>query len=235
MNTAKSFELIVFDWDGTLMDSCVRIVHCMRQALYDCGLPDMSDFELRQVIGLGLHEAVRQLLPAGSDAVIEQVVEAYRARWLSSPSDSSRFFEGIEALLYRLSDKGVLMAVATGKGRRGLDGQFAETDTGHLFAASCCADESLSKPAPDMLLEILETLAQKPEDTLVVGDSIYDMQMARSAGVARLAVGYGVHDAGQLSIYDPIGMMHTPGELVSWFEFNILRDAAECERLSVAG
>ncbi len=208
------------------MDSHAQIVHCMRQALYDCRLPDMSDFELQQVIGLGLHEAVQRLLPEAPDTAIEQVVEAYRTRWLSSPPRASRFFAGIETLLYKLSNKDVLMAVATGKSRKGLDRQFAETDTGHLFAASCCADEYRSKPAPDMLLEILETLVQKPEDALVVGDSTYDMQMAQCAGVARLAVGYGVHNIGQLGIYDPIGVMNTPSELVNWFELNILQDVA---------
>ena len=203
------------------MDSRTQIVGCMRQALHDCTLPDMSDLELQQVIGLGLHEAVRQLLPEQSGAVIEQVVEAYRMRWLGAPPGLSRFFEGIEALLYALSDRGVCMAVATGKSRRGLDRQFSETGTGHLFAASRCADETRSKPAPDMLLEILEMLAKKPQDTLVVGDSTYDMQMARSVGVDRLAAGYGVHNTEQLSAYNPIGMMRTPGELVKWFEHNM--------------
>ncbi len=233
MNTTKQFELIVFDWDGTLMDSRAQIVSCMRQALHDCRLPDMNDLELQQVIGLGLHEAVRQLLPEQPDAVIEQVVAAYRVRWLGAPPGLSRFFKGIEALLYRLSEHDVPMAVATGKSRTGLDRQFSETDTGHLFAISRCADESLSKPAPDMLLEILETLAKKPEDTLVVGDSTYDMQMARSAGVERLAAGYGVHSTEQLSAYDPIGMMRTPGELVSWFELNILGNIPEMDRKRV--
>lgn len=218
-----AYELIVFDWDGTLMDSRAQIVSCMRQALQETGLPDMPDKELQQVIGLGLKEAVQQLLPRQSNDIVETVSNAYRKRWLTSPPGLSDFFIGIPSLLQKLHGSSLRMAVATGKSRRGLDKQLHETDTGHLFVTSRCADETQSKPAPDMLLEILDETGCSPEHVLVVGDTAFDMQMAQSANVDRLAVTYGVHDMEQLAPYDPVAIVESASELYEWFEINIFR------------
>ncbi len=218
----KSYKLIVFDWDGTLMDSREQIVSCMRQALSECNLPVQPDDELQQVIGLGLQEAVRQLLPRQTAKGVEKVVDAYRHHWLSSPPGLSHFFESIEAMLHRLSGEGYKLAIATGKSRRGLDKQLDETGTRHLFDVSRCADESRSKPAPDMLLEIMDTLECAAQDTLLIGDTTFDMQMAQSADVDRLAVSYGVHSKQQLDVYQPLAILSSSHELVEWFDINIL-------------
>ncbi len=218
----SSYELIVFDWDGTLMDSRVQIVSCMRRAMQDAGLPDMPDQELQQVIGLGLMEAVQGLLPDQDNDVVEAVSSAYRKHWLTSPPGLSGFFDGIETLLHSLHTSDKNMAVATGKSRRGLDKQFHETDTGRFFMTSRCADESQSKPAPDMLLEILDETGYSPDNVLVVGDTAFDMQMAKSAQIDRLAVTYGVHDEEQLAPFSPVAIVKSSQELCDWFQINIL-------------
>ena len=185
-------------------------------------MPDRPDHELQQVIGLGLMEAVMALVPGHDKDFYEALTEAYRKHWLNSPPGLTHFFEGIPDLLSQLHAADICMAVATGKSRRGLDKQFKEEEVGHLFASSRCADETASKPAPDMLLEILQELDKPAGKTLVVGDTEYDLQMAQSAGCDRIAVSYGVHDAVKLSAYAPLEMIHTPSELAQWFNVNML-------------
>ena len=221
---SKRYELIVFDWDGTLMDSAEHITYCMRLALHDMGIADRPDHELQQVIGLGLMEAVMALVPGHETDFYENLTEAYRKHWLSSPPGLTHFFEGIPELLNQLKAADICMAVATGKSRRGLNKQFVEEDVGHLFAASRCADETASKPAPDMLLELLQELDKPAAKTLVIGDTEFDMQMAQSAGCDRIAVSYGVHDAVKLSSYSPLEMIHSPSELLQWFDVNMFQN-----------
>jgi len=218
------YELIVFDWDGTLMDSAGHITYCMRLALKDMGIPSKPDQELQQVIGLGLMEAVMALVPGHNNDFYEALTEAYRQHWLNSPPGLTHFFKGIPGMLSQLHAADICMAVATGKSRRGLDKQFLEENVGHLFAASRCADETASKPAPDMLLEILQELDKPADKTLVIGDTEFDMQMAQSAGCDRIAVSYGVHDKVKLSPYSPLEMIHSPTELVQWFNVNMLHN-----------
>lgn len=229
------YRLIVFDWDGTLMDSSAQIVSCMQQAMAEAGLPSMPDDRVQQVIGLGLDEAVRGLLPDHDDQVVDGVADAYRKHWLSSPPGLSQFFPGVEELLLALYRCGVPLAIATGKSRRGLDKQLAETGVRHYFKTSCCADESLSKPAPDMLLEIMQQASVTPEQVLMVGDTTFDMQMAQSAQVDRVAVTYGVHNRGQLIPYTPVSIVDTSEELCSWFEINILQSHSQMDPRKVNG
>ena len=217
-----AYQLVVFDWDGTLMNSVDHITWCLREALQETGLDDRPDHELQQVIGLGLDEAMRALVPGMQANFYDSIVASYRHHWLRSPPGLTRFFEGIPELLNSLHDSGFPMAIATGKSRRGLDKQLVEENISHMFAATRCADESESKPAPDMLLEIMQELGTAAENTLVVGDTEFDMQMAHTAGCDRIAVSYGVHDVSKLSPYDPLMTASSPRELISWFERNIL-------------
>lgn len=216
------YRLIVFDWDGTLMDSEARIVTCMRLALSDMNVPLQPDHELKQVIGLGLQEALLGLVPDGTADFYQRLTEAYRKHWLDPEVEGSQLFSGIENLLYRLHAAGYLLSVITGKSRRGLAAQFEETGLGKLFASSRCADESRSKPAPDMLCEILAELDMQPSQALVIGDTTYDLGMAQAAGCDRIGVTYGVHEAVQLAGFDPMHLIESPEELVTWFEQNFL-------------
>ncbi|MCW8962777.1 MAG: HAD-IA family hydrolase [Gammaproteobacteria bacterium] len=213
----------MFDWDGTLMDSAQHITWCMRNALQDVGMAERSDEELQQVIGLGLVEAVTALIPGMDDQFYSNLAETYRRHWLSSPPGLTRFFEGITGLLEQLFAADIPIAVATGKSRRGLDKQFIEEDIGHMFVTSRCADETASKPAPDMLLEILDEVNVPASRTLVIGDTAFDMQMAQAAGCDRLAVSYGVHDPLKLEVYQPLALLETPAQLVQWFNVNLLQ------------
>jgi len=220
---SDKYQLIIFDWDGTLMDSEARIVTCIRLALSDMEMPLQPDHQLKQVIGLGLREAVEALVPGESDDVYEGLITAYRKYWLGSEVEGTRLFNGIENMLNQLHQAGYLLGVATGKSRRGLDIQLDETGLGRLFASSRCADESRSKPAPDMVCEILTELDLQPSQALVVGDTEFDLGMAQAAGCDRVGVTYGVHDRMQLETFAPLCLMASPEELATWFDVNFIR------------
>ncbi len=217
-----SYQLIVFDWDGTLMDSEARIVECMRRSLADIGAEPLPANSLKQVIGLGLREAMQGLVPGETDGFYNSMADAYRVHWLGSDVPGSAMFEGIEALLHDLHGAGYLLGVATGKSRRGLQRQFEETGLGGLFHSSRCADECASKPAPDMMNAILEELSVSQHQTLVIGDTAFDLGMAQAAGCDRVAVTYGVHEPQRLAAYDPICMLESPAALINWFQTHFL-------------
>lgn len=195
---SRKYELIVFDWDGTLMDSEARIVACMRHAARDAGVAPPSDAATRDIIGLGLREAVQRLFPDVNPGGIDELVEAYRRHWLGDLMEPAPLFAGARELVEGLRDAGHLLAVATGKSRRGLDKAFADSGLGGFFDASRCADEAFSKPHPQMLLDILTDLDTRAQAAVVVGDTEYDMQMARGAGVDAVGVAHGVHAAERL-------------------------------------
>jgi len=212
----QRFELLVFDWDGTLMDSEARIVACLQGAIADLELPARDVAALRNIIGLGLAEAIETLFP-GSDAATRQaVVERYRHHFLVADPTPSALFEGAAEVLHGLAAQGYLLAVATGKGRRGLDKVLAETGLGPLFHATRCADETFSKPHPQMLLELMEHLGADPQATLMIGDTEYDMEMARNARTHALAVSYGVHHPERLLRHQPLGCLDRIGDLPVW-------------------
>lgn len=189
----KQFDLIVFDWDGTLMDSEVKIVRCMQAAAADVGIPDVGVASIRNIIGLGLTEAMHALYPDQSPAHQAQLVERYRRHFLELDATAMPLFPGVVEGLEDLRAQGYLLAIATGKARRGLNRVLDETGMQYLFTSSRCADETLSKPHPKMLQEILAETGVEPHRALMVGDTVYDMEMARQAQVAGLAVSYGVH------------------------------------------
>lgn len=219
----KHYELIVFDWDGTLIDSQARIVNCMRAAIEDLQLPARSHAEMSNVIGLGLKEALSTLYPEGDDHIYNSLVERYRQHFLFEDTTPSALFEGVADMLENLATRGHYLAIATGKGRVGLDKALDETGLGSHFHITRCADETRSKPHPQMLEEIMDFVGVTPQDTLMVGDTEYDMQMANNARAAALAVSYGVHDKARLLACKPVHCVDDVATMRAWLDSDTLR------------
>ncbi len=209
-------RLVVFDWDGTLVDSAERIVGACVAALADCGLPAPAAASVRELIGLGLEETFAALLPGAAVDLRARVVARYRELWALGAARPSPAFEGVHDTLAALERHGMLLAVATGKSRRGLDRELRLHGLDRAFVASRCADESPSKPHPGMLLELLDELAVAPGEALMVGDTEYDMVMARSAGVPAVAVRCGVHDEARLQRFAPRAVIDHVRDLPAW-------------------
>ena len=203
------YKLLIFDWDGTLMDSEARIINCLRAASAQViGEETRSDEILKDVIGLGLREALKKLHPGIQEPTIEKMAEVYRYEYLEVNGTPSRLFAGVETLLEELETMGYWLAVATGKGRQGLDQVLKHTGLGPRFHATRCASETFSKPHPLMLEEILDQLGMEVGDALMIGDTEYDMEMAKNIGMDRLGVSYGVHETERLEKHQPIGCIH---------------------------
>ena len=209
-------KLIVFDWDGTLMDSQARIVACMKAAIKDIELPELSVVEISNVIGLGLREAVISLFPDATEAEFSSLVERYRYHFLVGDKTPSPLFSGAKELLEQLLERDYFLAVATGKGRKGLDRVLEECGMSKLFHATRCADESFSKPHPQMLLDIMEQLGVEPKSTLMVGDTEYDLQMAHNSQARSVAVSYGVHAKPRLLDCQPLACLDSISDLQDW-------------------
>jgi len=207
------YKLLVFDWDGTLMDSEVRIVSCMQAAFRDLDLEPPSREAVRNVIGLGLTEAIQVIRPEVGEALNERISQRYRHHFLDKNSVSSALFPAVEETLEQLDQEGYLMTVATGKGRRGLDRVLDETGLERYFIATRCADETFSKPHPQMLNDLIEFAGVDAADTLMIGDTEYDLQMASNAGTDSLAVSYGAHEVERLMQHTPIACLDAIGEL----------------------
>jgi len=212
----KAYELLVFDWDGTLMDSESRIVSCMRAAITDLGLELPDDGSISNIIGLGLKEAICMLFPAADEMLVKEVTGRYRHHFLFENRTPTPLFSGAKEVLHALKSEGYLLAVATGKGRPGLDRVLNSTELDQVFHATRCADEAFSKPHPDMLLQILDELGVQAADALMIGDTEYDMQMANNAGTAALAVSYGVHSMERLLQHKPLGCLDAISEVSNW-------------------
>jgi phosphoglycolate phosphatase len=210
------YQLIIFDWDGTLMDSAQKIANCIIASAHDADLPPPSDHDAKSIIGLGLFEAMRQLFPGAREAQIVKVVEAYKYHFVKGDVTEQGYFSGVEKGLAKLEEQGVFLAVATGKSRAGLDRVFGEGDLHQHFVVSRCADETRSKPHPQMLHEILEFTSIAPHKAIMVGDTTYDMDMACNAGVAGLGAGYGVHTELQLRSSKAIDVKHSFADLLDW-------------------
>lgn len=210
------YDLLIFDWDGTLMDSIARIVNCFGNACADVGLPIPHESAMRNVIGLGLAEAVDTLLPGVDGPTRERVVARYREYFLHTDETPMPLFDGVRAGLEALTGQGYRLAVATGKSRRGLDRVLAETGLGGLFTATRCADEAFSKPHPKMLKDLLDYTGLDAARALMVGDTTYDLQMARAAAMDSLAVSYGVHAREQLLAHLPRACLDSFAEVGRW-------------------
>jgi phosphoglycolate phosphatase len=212
----RGFDLIVFDWDGTLMDSQARIVACIQAAFCDAGLPVPTDEAASDIIGLGLSEAMGRLLPGGDAEACDAVVAHYRRHFLTGDRTHSELFAGARETLEALAGLGYLLAVATGKSRVGLDRELERTGLGGLFHATRCADETRSKPHPEMLLALTDALGVRPEATLMVGDTEYDLLMASNARAWSLAVCHGVHDVERLLACGPLACLESLPDIPPW-------------------
>ncbi len=213
---SQPFNLLVFDWDGTLMDSEASIVVCMQAAITDLGCEPRDADSIRNIIGLGLREAVDMLYPGTDDAFLKAMVERYRYHFLGGSEHHSELFPGAEQTIRELSEAGYLLAVATGKGRQGLNMVLEKTGLGQYFHATRCADETFSKPHPQMLEQVMDVLGAEPGETLMIGDTEYDMQMASNAGTHSLAVSYGVHEKERLLKHAPLHCLDAIGEMNNW-------------------
>jgi phosphoglycolate phosphatase len=214
MTTA--LDLIVFDWDGTLMDSEARIVRCVQAAAADTGIADPGPAAIRRIIGLGLGEAIAMLFPEEPPARRLDLIDRYRIHFLERDDTAMPLFPGVVEGLHGLANRGLLLAVATGKSRRGLDRVLDETGTRALFVATRCADEAFSKPHPQMLDDILGATGVPRARALMVGDTVYDMQMAHNAGVAGLGVSYGVHARDELLANGALACLDTFAAVCAW-------------------
>ncbi|MDG0968824.1 MAG: HAD-IA family hydrolase [Porticoccaceae bacterium] len=194
----------MFDWDGTLCDSVARIAHCIQLAAADNDLTIPSRKEASHIIGLGLPEATRYLFPALNDQQSAEFTASYSARFRQHDNDPCALFDGVLETLQTLKIEGYLLAVATGKSRAGLNRVLDGLDLATFFHATRCADETLSKPNPLMLNQLLSELSVAPTDAIMVGDTEFDLEMARGAGIRSIGLTYGAHSLKRLTSCDPI-------------------------------
>ena len=210
------FKLLIFDWDGTLMDSVMRIVACVQEAANDLSLPIPSEKAARDIIGLGLDEAMAKLFPESDVDEKARIVERYRHHYLFANKIPTPLFEGAREVIEHLESEGYLLAVATGKGRRGLNRVLEESGLGERFHATRSVDEAHSKPHPDMLLQILDELGVHANEALMIGDTEYDMNMANNAGAKALGVSYGVNEKHRILACDPLACIDNVAEIPAW-------------------
>ncbi len=213
----KQFSLLIFDWDGTLMDSAPAIVSSLQAACADLDLQVPTEREARYIIGLGLKDAMAYVLPGVDAAVYPRVAERYRHHFLARDS-GTKLFPGTADAVRKLHASGYLLAIATGKSRRGLDRALNATGLTDFFHYTRCADEGCTKPDPQMIVNVMNQLEVVPPRTLMIGDTTHDLGMANAAGVASLAVAYGAHPKEDLLACHPIACVDSCEELWQWLE-----------------
>jgi phosphoglycolate phosphatase len=215
--TPRRFDLIVFDWDGTLMDSAACIASSLRAACGDLGFTVPTDRDARYIIGLGLHDALAHVLPGVPQQHYPAVVERYRHHFTRQDGGTT-LFPGVAELLTELRASGHLLAVATGKSRRGLDRALSATGLTGLFSATRCGEEGMPKPHPQMLNWLMHELRAPTVRTLMIGDTTHDLAMARSAKVPAIAMAHGAHSAIELLELEPFACLQNCAELRAWLQ-----------------
>lgn len=213
---ARRFDLVVFDWDGTLMDSTAVIASSIQRACADLGLPVPDDERASHVIGLGLADALAYAVPVLPREMVPRMVERYRHHYLSRDA-TLPLFPGVREIVVALKESGHQVAVATGKSRAGLDRALDRSGLRPLFDATRCADECASKPDPQMLHELADELCVRAGRMLMVGDTTHDLRMAANAGCASLAVSYGAHAERALEGLGALAILGSPAQLAAWF------------------
>lgn len=208
--------LFIFDWDGTLMDSTRRIIDAMQLAIDELGWPARDTAEIRDIIGLGLPEAIAHLFPEPMPDERQRLQASYARHYVAADQQPCEFFPGAFAALQQLKERGHQLAVATGKSRKGLHRVFGQLELHDFFDASRCADETRSKPHPLMLHELLAELRSSRERAVMIGDTEYDMAMARNADMARIAVSFGAHAVERLQRYEPALVLDNLQQLLAW-------------------
>lgn len=214
MNETK---FVIFDWDGTVVDSSQRIVNCMVKAAHDMGIEPPDREAVRCRIGISLQQMLPMLYPEMPTAEVDQYIAYYRQWYLHDDETPMGLFPGIADFLASLREAGYLLAVATGKSRIGLDHGFEQTQLGHLFHSSRCADESAPKPDPLMLHQLLQEMDVAPEQALMIGDTSFDLEMAARASVPSIGVSYGVHDPDTLAKHGPVAICSSVEDLAGRF------------------
>lgn len=214
----EAIDLIIFDWDGTLIDSIDWITHCLQNAArqYGCHIPERQ--AAKDVIGLSIDKAMHKLFPEADSEKLERLVSYYSHEYFSKPPSREDLFEGVYDMLVQLKNTGYQLAVATGKTRLGLNEALAGTGTAELFCTTRCSDETASKPNPKMLNEILAHTHIPKERTLMVGDSAHDLQMAMNAEIASIAVACGAHSQDFLQQFNPLLCLQQPTELLHYLQ-----------------
>ncbi len=215
----KRYDLIVFDWDGTVMDSTAIIATSIQLACRDLGLPVPSDDDARHVIGLGLVQALQHAVPNAKESEYEELVARYRHHFLAL-GETIPLFDGAREAIIELYEAGYLLAVATGKNCNGLNRALDSCGLGKYFHATRTADQTFSKPNPAMLFELIEELAVDAERVLMVGDTTHDLQMAINAGVDAVGVTHGAHPEDQLRALMPLALVDDFHGLRAWFKAN---------------
>jgi phosphoglycolate phosphatase len=211
----RRFDLIVFDWDGTLFDSTALIVRCIQSACRDLGAEVPSDAQAAWVIGLGLEDALRSAVPGLGRERYPELGLRYRHHYFASQHELS-LFEGTLPMLHALKGRGHRLGIATGKSRRGLDAALATAELTGVFDATRTADETASKPDPRMLRELMDEMRVAPGRTLMIGDTTHDLQLGLNAGAAVLAVSYGAHQPEAFLEFEPLHVAHSTAELQGW-------------------
>ena len=209
------FDLIIFDWDGTLIDSIDWITSCLQHAAmqYDCHIPESQ--AAKDVIGLSIDKAMQTLFPDEDKQTQAQLVACYSQKYFSKQISKDDLFPGVYEMLVQLNETGFQLAVATGKSRAGLQEALKATGTEELFCITRCADETASKPDPLMLHEIIQHTHTAKERSLMVGDSIHDLQMALNAHISSIAVSCGAHSEEFLQQYNPLLCLQQPTALLN--------------------
>ena len=211
----RRFDLIAFDWDGTLFDSTQIIVHCIQQAVADVGGAVPTDREAAYVIGMGLMEALAYAAPDVPRERYAELGAQYRRHYMAHQNDLS-LFPGVLTMLGALRERNHRLAVATGKSRRGLDEVLQTEELHGACDGSRTADETAGKPDPRMLHELMREFGTEPERTLMIGDTTHDLQMALNAGCPSVAVSYGAHDTAGFEALRPLAVVHSVEELHAW-------------------
>ena len=206
-------KAVIFDWDGTIVDSIEHIATSLHLAATDLGFPALEKAAYRNIIGLGMVDALKALYPGLNDDDIEAIRQGYSRYFFAKEATPQQIFTGMTEVLEDLRRAGRGRAVATGKSRRGLDAALASSGLLPHFDITRCADETRSKPDPAMLEEILRFFAIAPHEAVMIGDTTYDMEMAQRIGMPAIGVRWGVHDHERLSTFGPIAIVDTVPEL----------------------
>ena len=209
----KQYQLIIFDWDGTLMDSVSRIVSSMQKAAQVCNLPVPAIHSVKDIIGLSLQVSMQRLFPLASDEQRNMLIQHYSNYYKHLDDTPTPLFSGVNGMMRQLHANGKQLAVATGKSRSGLERVLAETEMAELFCSRRGADEAKSKPDPLMLQQILDELKLPAHRAVMVGDSVHDLAMARAIGMDSIGVTWGVHDRALLEQHQPVAIVDSVPDL----------------------
>lgn len=215
MTDSRRFDLIVFDWDGTLFDSTALIARCIQAACADLGVAVPSDRDASYVIGMGLIEALQHAAPGLPRERYPELGLRYRHHYFARQHEVV-LFEGTLAMLHALKERKHILGVATGKSRRGLDEALGSVQLAHLFDGTRTADETASKPDPRMLVELMDEFGVAPGRTLMIGDTTHDLQLAANAGTACIGVSYGAHEPDGFHAFGPLHVAHSVPDLHDW-------------------